>query len=239
MDKEKLKEIIDPKFPILEKFRMDAPGTYKHCQNVASLCESISLELNLDLLKMNVSAIYHDIGKTVNPLYFSENQNGKNIHDDLKPDVSYQYISRHVGDTILILLQIPDFPLEIMEIISQHHGNTVLKYFYNKSNSKNDTCYRYKCQNPQTIESAVLMLADSVEATARSLFSSGKLNTMNDRRNVVNATIDNLAIDKQLDNLTYGQGRIIKSVLCKELDNIYHKRVDYPTKINDEESKET
>lgn len=228
MDKDKMKELLDPKYPLLEKFREKAPGTYKHCQNVASLCESIALELNLDTTKMNVAGVYHDIGKTINPDYFSENQNGKNIHDGLDPDISYQYITRHVGDTALILLQIPDFPHEIMEIISQHHGNTVLRYFFDKSKSDVDDHYRYKCQSPKTVEAAVLMIADSVEATAKALFSNGSLNTTEDRKKVVNSTLDRLAKDEQLDNLTYGQGRVIKNVLYKELENTYHKREVYP-----------
>ena len=223
-----LKKLLDPKFSILEKFRETAPGTYKHCQSVANLCESIALELDLDTTEMNIAGVYHDIGKMINPDYFSENQNGKNIHDDLEPDVSYQYITRHVGDTLLFLLQIPDFPLKIMKIISQHHGNTVLRYFFNKSISDVDDHYRYKCQSPKTVEAAVLMICDSVEAQSKALFSNEKLKSTEDRKKVVDSTLKRLAKDEQLDNLTYGQGRVIKNVLYKELENIYHKREVYP-----------
>ena len=235
MNNDDMKKLLDPKFSILEKFRETAPGTYKHCQNVADLCESISLELNLNTTKMNIAGVYHDIGKIVNPLYFSENQNGKNVHDDLEPEVSYQYITRHVGDTVLVLLQIPNFPREIIEIISQHHGNTVLRYFFDKSKSEVDDHYRYRCQSPKTVEAAVLMICDSVEATSKALSNNGGLNNVEDRKKVVNTTVERLAKDEQLDNLTYGQGRVIKNVLYKELGNIYHKREVYPDEIEEPE----
>jgi len=228
MDKDKIKEMLEPKFSFLENFRKVAPGTYKHCQSVAGLCESVALELDLDTTEMNLAGFYHDIGKMVNPDYFSENQNGKNIHDTLEPDISYQFITRHVGDTLLFLLQIPNFPLKIMKVISQHHGNTVLRYFFNKASSDVDDHYRYRCQAPKTVEAAVLMICDSVEATSKALFSNGSLQTPEERKKVVNSTLDRLAKDEQLDNLTYGQGRIIKNVLYKELENTYHKREVYP-----------
>ena len=128
---------------------------------------------------------------------------------------------------MLILLQIPDFPREILEMVSQHHGDTVLQYFYNKSKSKVDSYFRYRSAKPQTVEAAVLMIADCVEATSRALSSNGELETSEDKNKVILNTIKRLEEDEQLDNLTYGQGRIIKKVLYKELENIYHKREIY------------
>ena len=129
-----IKKFLDPSFPLFDKFREIAPGTLRHCQNVANLCESVAIELGLDVDVMKLSALFHDVGKINNPKFFTENQNGEgNPHDDLDPFVSHAIITRHVGDSILILLQFEDFPREVLEIISQNHGNTVLKIIANKT----------------------------------------------------------------------------------------------------------
>ena len=221
------RSLLDPKSEYLKKFRDLAPGSYKHCENVASFCESVSLELGLDEDLMKVAARFHDIGKINYPEAFSENQNGSNIHDNLDPSVSYQIITKHVGDTILYLLQIENMPKEVLNIISQHHGNTILKVFYEKSGSSVDDMYRYKCLPPQSIEASVLMLCDSVEATARALANNGKLNDSKDRKSVVDLTVRRLMEDSQLDDMKVGELKTVKKVLYKELENVYHKRELY------------
>jgi hypothetical protein len=175
---------------------------------------------------MRAAALYHDIGKMNSPKVFSENQNGTNIHDSLEPKTSYHLITRHVGDGILILLQIPDMTIELLNVISQHHGNTVLKYFYDKDDVDEDK-YRYKSSAPTTLESSVIMIADSVEATARSLFNNGKMGDSEDKKKVVSKTVDKLINDNQLDELKVGDLKKIKNVLHKELQTMYHKREDY------------
>jgi cyclic-di-AMP phosphodiesterase PgpH len=220
------KEMIDPDYPLLVSFKESAPGTYRHSMNILTFCESISKELNLDIDLMRAAALYHDIGKMNNSSVFSENQNGTNIHDTLEPKTSYHLITRHVGDGILILLQIPDMTIELLNVISQHHGNTVLKYFYDKDDVDEDK-YRYKSSAPTTLESSVIMIADSVEATARSLFNNGKMGDSDDKKKVVGKTIDNLINDNQLDELKVGDLKRIKNVLHKELQTMYHKREDY------------
>jgi putative nucleotidyltransferase with HDIG domain len=222
-----LKQFLDANYPLMETFRKVAPGTFAHSNNVASLCETIALELNLDADVMNVVGKYHDIGKMNFPEAFSENQNGKNIHDGLDPLISYQIITRHVGDTAVILLNEPCFPRELIEIITQHHGNTVLRFFYNKSGIDIDDIFRYRCKKPETLEAAVLMICDSVEATARSLASNGKMETTEDRRAVVNNTINRLMDDDQLDDVKVGDLKKIRKVLYKDLENRYHKRELY------------
>ena len=223
-----LRSFLDPKFPYLEEFRKMAPGTHKHCVNTASFCESIALDLKIDEVVLKVAAMYHDIGKINNPDIFSENQNGKkSIHDDLDPLISYELITRHVGDSILYLLQIENMPRGVLDIISQHHGNTVLKFFYKKSDTKIDDLFRYKCSPPQSVEAAILMICDSVEATARALANNGSLDTTSDRKKVVDATIQRLMDDDQLDNMKVGELKIVKRVLCRELENTYHKREIY------------
>jgi len=224
-----LKEILDSKFSLLDKFRELAPGTFRHSQNVASLCESIALDLNLDVDLMKAAGTYHDIGKMLCPDHYSENQNEENLHDKLDPHISYHLITRHVGDTVLTLLQFPEFEekIRLMEIVSQHHGSTILRFFYKKSKNKVEDSYRYKSMPPQSIEAAVLMICDSVEATARALDSTGELEETKDRRAVVNTTVDRLMQDYQLDDIKIGDLRKIKSVLYKELENMYHKREPY------------
>lgn len=234
----KLKDLLDSKFPLMEKFRELAPGTHRHSVNVSIFCEAVALELDLDTDFMKVVGLYHDVGKMNAPDYFSENQNGKNPHDDLDPTVSYQIITRHVGDTVLLLLNqtMPEdekaekeFPerMKLLEVISQHHGNTVLRYFFNKAATEIDDHFRYKASPPQSIEAAVLMICDSVEATARSLASVNDLEEKDDRRAVVNTNVDRLMQDGQLDDIKVGQLKKIKAVLYKELENIYHKRETY------------
>uniref|UniRef100_A0A6M3ILV5 Putative HD domain-containing protein n=1 Tax=viral metagenome TaxID=1070528 RepID=A0A6M3ILV5_9ZZZZ len=222
-----LKKFLDSTFYLLESFREKAPGTFKHCQNVANICESIAVELSLDIDTMRCSSMYHDIGKIYFPEYFSENQDDKNPHDDLDPFVSYHIITRHVSDSVMILLQVEDIPRNIIEIISQHHGNTVLQYFYEKSGSKLDDKWRYKSKQPESTESAILMIVDTVEATARSLFNAGQLSDSDSRKKVIRSTIERLVDDNQLDNMTIGVLKVVKNVLIKELDTIYHKREVY------------
>ena len=228
------KELLDPKYPLMEKFREIAPGTFRHSQNVSILCESIALELDLDVDLMKAAGLYHDVGKMNAPEMFSENQNGDdNIHDRLDPTVSYQIITRHPGDSVIKLLQLEEFDdkIKLMEIVSQHHGNTILSEFFRKSKSKVEDLFRYKSSAPQSIEAAVLMICDSVEATARSKDSKNELGDTKDRRGVVNKTVDRLMQDYQLDDIKVGALRKIKTILYKELENIYHKREAYSEKV--------
>lgn len=233
------KEFFDSKFPLLDKFRSMAPGSYKHCQNVANICETIAsgLGLNIDLIKC--SALFHDCGKLNNPSYFTENQsNGNNVHEKLEPYVSYQIITRHVGDSVLHLLQIKDMPLEVIEIVSQHHGNTILKAFHNKAQGEPEEKYRYVCSPPVSTEALILMIVDSVEATSRSFFLSD-----DDKEDfiskAINGTIERLTEDNQLDNMKIGVLNITKKLLFKELESIYHKRVLYEDTPTIGESKES
>lgn len=228
MENEEFKEIIDTKYPLLTLFKEKAPGTFKHCQQVYNMCDAIIDKLKCDDPdSLLIAAMYHDIGKMNNPEYFSENQSEKNIHDDLDPLISYNVITRHVGDSVLYLLQIPNLPRKVLDIVSQHHGDTVLRHFYTKSRSKTDTAFRYKCVKPQSLESSVLMICDCVEATSRSYSLNGKLNGSDDRKNVVDMCVNRLMNDDQLDNMRVGDLKIVKSVLYKEIDNIYHKREMY------------
>jgi putative nucleotidyltransferase with HDIG domain len=217
---------LDSKYPLLQEFREKCPGTFKHSQALMAMVESISLELDLDVEFMKVAALYHDIGKSFNPKYFTENQlEDEDLHKGLMIKMSYEVITRHVSDSAIILLNDHNFPREIIEIISQHHGTNVLKYFYNKSKSKDDVEFRYKSSKPTCVESAVLMIADCVEATSRSLSQAGKLNPVE----VIDDTINGLLDDGQLDAVTMKLGDLkkIKTALGRELEGFYQKRIDY------------
>jgi len=219
------KKFFDPTFTLMDKFRTIAPGSYKHCQNVANMCESIAAELGLNIDVLKCAALYHDVGKVNNPNYFSENQtNGTNPHDSLDAYVSSQIITRHVGDSVLHLLQIEDMPSKVIEIVSQHHGNTILQAFFNKTKGESEETFRYKCSKPVETEALTLMIVDSVEATARSLYNSSEEDFI---YKAVNGTINRLMDDRQLDNMRIGTLNITKRLLIKELESIYHKRVTY------------
>lgn len=221
-------KLLDSSYPLLQQFRELCPGTYKHAQAVMAMVETISLALELDVDKMKVAALYHDVGKMFNPKFFTENQlEDENPHDALAPEVSYQYITRHVSDTALVLLNDSNFPREIIEVAMQHHGTNVVKYFFEKSESDDHDSYRYKSQAPSCVESAVLMIADHVEATSRSMSQRNdeKLNPLEIIENTINGLVD----DGQLDEvyMRLGDLKKIKIALAKELEGIYQKRVDY------------
>jgi putative nucleotidyltransferase with HDIG domain len=224
--KEGFQLLLDSKYPLLQEFREKCPGTFKHSQALVAMVESISLELDLDVEFMKVCATYHDIGKMFNPKYFTENQlEDEDLHKGLMIKMSYEVITRHVSDSAVILLNDHNFPREVIEIISQHHGTNVLKYFYNKSKNKDDSEFRYKSSRPTSVEAAVLMIADCVEATSRSLSQAGKLNPIE----VIDDTINGLLDDNQLDAVTMKLGDLkkIKTALGKELEGFYQKRIDY------------
>ena len=226
--------LLDSKYPLLQEFRDACPGTFKHSQSLMSMIEGISLALDLNMDRMKVAALYHDVGKSFAPKYFSENQlEDENPHDDLSPEVSYQILTRHVSDSVMVLVNNPDFPREIIEIISQHHGTTVLRYFFDKAKKAKEDDFRYKTTKPTCIESMVLMVCDAIEATSRALAQAGKF----DPNKVINETLQRLIDDGQLDDVTMKLGDLkkIKHALAKELEGVYQKRVDYEEASEEEE----
>ena len=227
-----LKSLIDSKYPLLQEFREKCPGSYKHSQYLESMIEGVSTELGLDVDVMRVVALYHDIGKMFNPSFFTENQAEDNIHDKLDPWVSYELITRHVSDSVMLLINDSNFPRQVVEIISQHQGDSVVKYFFVKSKEEVDGGYRYKTTKPTTVESAVLMICDHVEAISRSHVNANKF----DAEGVINKTISDLIDDGQLDEVTMKLGDLtkIKKALSKELQGMNQKRVDYPEREDEE-----
>lgn len=223
IEKYDLKSLLDAKHPFLERFREQAPGTFQHCQNVADLCEAVALELGLDTNIARILGQYHDCGKLAFPKAFYENQNGKNIHDDIDPLISFQIISKHVADSALILIQLEDFPNELIPPITQHHGNTIIKSLFNKSESKVEDEFRYKnVTPPESLEAIVLMICDSVEATIRSIEHSGK--NIGSLEDIIYGTIDRFEKDGQIDELKIGHSKKIKKALLTNLRAKYHNR---------------
>jgi len=223
-------DILSDDFVLLERFKDIAPGSQKHCANVAVLCESVSKVIDgINGKELVAAAKLHDIGKICNPQYFSENQEADtNIHDDLDPPVSYQYISRHIGDGVMKLIQQNIDPM-IIRIVSEHHGDTVIGSIYNKAKAKYNGSviedhYRYKSCKPSMPESCILMICDVIESACRSVSNSKK---EVDYKEFIDKLINNLIDDEQLDVLRIGHIRIIKKVLVKEIESMYHKRVSY------------
>ena len=237
--KETLSFLLETSYPLLQKFREQCPGTFKHCQALMGMVEGVSISLALDVNFMKVAAQYHDIGKMINSKYFTENQmEDENPHDKLEPIMSYHLISRHVADSALILLNDNNFPRDLIQIICQHHGTSVLQYFFVKSGSHVEDHYRYKCKKPTCVEAAVLMICDQIEARSRSEIQAGKGHI--DPTNIIEDTINSLLSDGQLDDVVMRLGDLqkIKDALAKELEGIFQKRVDYK-KAKDEQPKKT
>jgi len=233
---EDLHNLLDTSYPLLQRLRDACPGTYKHSQSLASIVEGVSMALDLDVIFMKVAALYHDIGKINNPKYFSENQlEDEDPHKELPAWVSSQIIGRHVSDGVNVLVNDESFPRKMIEIISQHHGSSVMKYFFTKSGKDVEDLFRYKCSTPKCVGSAVLMVCDQIEATSRSLFQAGKY----DATKVIDTTINGLLADGQLDDVIMRLGDLkkIKEALARELEGLYQKRVDYD-KAEKEKEKE-
>lgn len=232
-------DVLDNNYPLLLKLKEGAPGTFSHSKNVASLLETIGVGLKLDIELLRICGYYHDLGKQLFPKLYIENQeeSDNNPHTELEPNISYKIIHSHIGDTVQILINDPNIPRKAIEIISQHHGQTIMKSFYRKSKLKNPDNYRYKTTKPQSIESALLMITDQLEATSKFLSQTGKLNDIN---GLVENVINELINDEQLDNVefTFGKFREIKKILKNELTANFHKRVDYDEAIDEEDEKE-
>lgn len=233
------KELLESSYPLLQKFRDRCPGSFKHSQALAGMVEGVSIALGIDATFMKILALYHDVGKMLNPTYFTENQlEGEDPHAKLEPFISYQIISRHISDTAMILLNDENFPRELIKITCQHHGTSVMRYFFDKSGTDVDEYFRYKADKPRCVQSAILMICDCIEARSRSEIQAGK--SQMDPKEIIEDTINYLLSDGQLDEvyMKLGDLKKIKDALAKELQGIYQKRVDY-NEVKKEEKTES
>jgi len=231
-----LLELADVAHPLLQELVRRAPGTYNHSINVASLAEAAAEAIGARGLLVRVGAYFHDIGKMLKPAYFVENQAGENSrHDHLVPAMSTLIIIAHVKDGADLARQ-HRLPEPIVDFIEQHHGTTLVEYFYRRASEQSEqdgeaavvpeSSFRYPGPKPQTVEAAVLMLADAVESAARTLVEPGS--------SCIESLVHELAMKRLLDGqfdecgLTLKQLATIEDSLSKSLIAMYHARVKYP-----------
>ncbi len=226
----KLMELTDPNQPMLRRLFAEAPGTYHHSLIVGNLAESAAATIGANQLLAKAGAYYHDIGKLKRPSYFKENQFGnENPHDNLEPLQSTEIIISHWEDGIK-LGKDSKLPREIMEIIDQHHGKTLMSYFYHKATMGNNDLpeekFRYGGQKPNSKEATIVMFADSVEAAVRSIKSMNENSIESMVRKVIRGKID----DGQLDEspITTREINEIANTFISVLKGIYHERIEYP-----------
>lgn len=224
-----LRELADPNHPLLRQLLLRTPGTYHHSLLVANLAERAAEVIGADPLTARVGAYYHDIGKMRNPLAFIENQTGRNPHDELDPLVSARIVSSHIGDG-LVLAERYHLPARIREIIPAHHGTLLVKYFWQLAHDRgqvvDENAFRHPGPKPRTKEAGIVMLADGVEASVRSLAekNAGSISAMVDR------IVEERVSDGQLDecDLTLRDIHRIQGAFCELLLGVYHERIPYP-----------
>lgn len=238
----KLLEISNPNNPLLKRLLMEAPGTYHHSMTVANLAEVAADEVGANPIITRVGAYYHDVGKLERPYFFKENQyNDDNPHNRITPNLSALIIISHVKDGIELAKK-NKIPQRIIDIIREHHGTTLVKYFYyNVKNAAenpddiNPDDYKYLGPIPQSKESAIIMLADSTEAAVRSIKEPNEEKI----KKMIYDIVDDKLQSGQLNDseLTLKDIEKIKECFIKSYNGMYHKRIEYPKELKREEQK--
>ena len=228
-----LLEWADPNAPLLRRLSLEAPGTYAHTINVANLAELAANAVGAHGLLCRVGLYYHDVGKVLKPHYFVENQvEGRNPHDKLKADISAAILIEHVVEGLRLGKE-AGLPEVIQRFISEHHGTQLIAFFYHRAQEQlgednvDEAEYRYPGPKPQSKETAVAMMADSIESATRVLQEP----TPERVRDLVDGLIGGKQQDGQLDQapLTMREISVLKDTFVKVLSGIYHHRIDYPT----------
>ncbi len=226
-------ELSNQNHPLLRELLRQSPGTFQHCLQVANLAEAAINQIGGNPLLVRTGALYHDIGKMKNPGYFIENQLGKsNPHDQLDFDKSAQIITDHVKYGVKIAKK-HKLPQLIIDFIETHHGAGKVQYFYTSFKNKypdkeiDEEKFTYPGPDPFTKETAVLMMADSIEASSRSL----KEKTPESIRNLIDKIIDKQIAEKRFQNadITFKNVNQAKEIFTNALINVYHARIEYPT----------
>lgn len=225
----RLMDLSDQNTPILRKLLLTASGTHQHCMMVAQLAENACKEIGANALLARVGAYYHDIGKMEHPEYFTENNiDTANKHTDLNPSLSVSVIKSHIKLGVEKAHQLR-LPKSIIDIIAEHHGNSVITYFYNKAKEKDENVipedYSYPGNPPASKESAVVMLADVCEAACKSLEKPTAQRLEKFIQDLINKKIES----GQLDNsaLTFGELTKIRDTFVRILAAYYHGRIKY------------
>ena len=236
-----LLELADFNHPLMQRMIMEAPGTYHHSLVVGNLSEAACRAVGANSLLARIGAYYHDVGKLSKPEYFSENQDiDGSKHDDLSPAMSKIVIMNHVKEGVEVAKKYKLNPA-LVDFIQQHHGNSLVYYFYRRAletieedQGVREEGFRYQGPKPDTKETAVVLLADSVEAATRALkeTSSEKI------KETVHKVINNKFIDGQLDEceLTLKDLEKISAIFIRILGGIYHGRIKYPEEAISEDS---
>ncbi len=232
----RLSELMNPSHPLLQRLLSEAPGTYQHSLIISNLVDQAVSNIGGNALLARVAALYHDVGKLKRPHFFTENQFGSNNpHNSLNPHLSYLIITSHVRDGVEMLREYK-LPKEFIPFVLEHHGTTVLNYFYKRALEDNaeleELSFRYTGPRPNSKETAILMLADTIESASRSLDepSQGKLRALIDR------LIEQRLQDDQLveSDLNFRDLEVIANTFERILMATLHRRVRYP---NEEEIK--
>jgi putative nucleotidyltransferase with HDIG domain len=231
-----LSELADGSHPLLQELLRRAPGTYTHSMLVATLAEAAAEATHANPLLTRVGASFHDIGKMLKPHYFIENQVGENRHDQLEPGLSTLVIIGHVKDGVALAQQY-NLPRPVIDFIQQHHGTTLVEYFYHEALRMRETAghgsagelestFRYPGPKPRSREVAIVMLADAVESTSRALTEP----TPGSLRKLVHELLMKRLLDGQFEEsgLTLTELHLIEESLCKSLSALYHSRIKYP-----------
>lgn len=227
-----LSEMANPENPLLKELSLSAPGTYHHSILVSNLAEAGAKVCGANPLLARIGAYYHDIGKLERPLFYIENQEGTlNLHENLNPQQSASSIINHVSAGLKIADSYRLLP-EIKKIIAEHHGTTCVEFFYQLAKEKNprvkksDFCY--PGPKPSTKESAIIMLADSVEASMRSLDKFTPEGVKQKIEEIIRKRLN----EKQLDNcpLTIKDLNLLRTAFIETASAVFHQRIDYPSK---------
>lgn len=226
----RLLELGDLSHPLLKKISVEAPGTFQHSVMVATLSENAATAIGANAVFCRVASYYHDLGKTKRPKFYVENQqNGENPHNKISPFMSTLIITSHTRDGAELAKEY-QIPKEIRDIMYEHQGTTFLAYFYNAAKKIDPNVekeeFRYSGPKPKTKESAIIMLADSIEAAIRSLDEKSPMTMENMIRKIISGKIE----DNQLSeaNLTFKEIEIIIKTFVKTLVSIHHVRIKYP-----------
>jgi len=230
---QRLLELSNQNLPLLKRLSLEAPGTYQHSLAVSNLVEAGADAVGANALLLRVCSYYHDIGKLVKPQYFVENQRGANPHDELSPSMSSLVIQSHVKEGIEMARE-AKLPMAIRQGIATHHGTKLIRFFFIKAQDQSKTGksevresdYRYPGPKPHTKELGILLLADAVEAAARTIEQPSP----NKLQGMIKKIFDNALEDGQLDGsaLTFSELDKIASAFLWVLTNMYHHRIDYP-----------
>ena len=230
----RLFELTNSDLPVFKEMALEAPGSYHHSLIVSTLAEKAAEATRLDPMLVKAGAMYHDIGKIKRPEYFIENTaRNPSMHKDLKPSMSTLVIINHVKEGLELAKKLK-LPWKIKEIIAQHHGTSLVRYFYEKAKEEYDPemqkigeeSYRYPGPKPKSKEAALIMLADAIEAASRSLTSHTEATFKKVITDIFNSSLE----DGQLDECDYSlkELRAIAASFLSSLETIYQRRVEYP-----------